>query len=224
MDIGIGYTTFKRDHLMKVCYDKILEHTFDTVEDEARGSITHTPKDGNNYHLYIAKDTVEDRKGVAARKNECLRALKHCDYIFLFDDDCHPSKDGWAKFFIDSGADHLLYLNETHGINTKLDNIEYFNECGGVFMFMSRKGADKVGAFCEDYDTWGFEHAGYSVRLLGERHKFPMLKGTSEYIYAMDYDKELGLNSTIKNNQKQSFIEKNLPIFVEDCKTTYLPL
>ena len=61
--------------------------------------------------LYVATDSDKDRQGVARRKNECLRALKDCDYVFLFDDDCFPIKDGWVNFFIQSGDAHLLYLH-----------------------------------------------------------------------------------------------------------------
>ena len=37
------------------------------------------------YHLHIHEDI--NYRGVAYSKNENLKALKDCDYIFLFDDD-----------------------------------------------------------------------------------------------------------------------------------------
>lgn len=226
LKIGVGFTTYKRKNVMQKAYAKFMEHTFDTVQEEKDGGImtTHVPKDGNDYKLHVAEDKPSDRKGVAARKNECLRALKDCDYVFLFDDDCYPNKDGWANFFIDSGFNHLLYLNATHELAGAVsESVDVYKECGGVFMFMTKGAIERVGAFNEDYDTWGFEHAGYSVRILGERNAFPMLKGTSDYIYSCDYS-EPDFKSSIKDDEKNAFISKNLPIFTEDCKTEYLPL
>jgi len=223
--IGVGFTTYKRKNIMQRAYDKFIEHTFDVVQEAKDGGImtAYTPKDGNEYFYYCAKDTVDDRKGVSARKNECLRALSHCDYVFLFDDDCYPNKDGWANFFIESGMNHLLYLNDSHEKTGDVDNVEIYKECGGVFMFMTKGAIERVGAFNEEYDTWGFEHAGYSVRILGERHAFPMLKGTSEYIYSLDYS-EPDFKSSIKDEEKNALISKNLTIFAKDIETEHIPL
>ena len=74
--IGIGYTTYKRDDLLQECLDNLRLNT--TLD----------------YKLHIARDTDEDRRGIALRKNECLHHLQDCDYIFLFDDDCYPIKKG----------------------------------------------------------------------------------------------------------------------------------
>ena len=234
--IGVGFTTYKRKNIMQKAYDKFISHTFNVVQEAKDGGMltSYTPKDGNEYFYYCAKDTVDDRKGVAARKNECLRALSNCDYVFLFDDDCYPNKDGWANFFIESGQEHLLYLNDTHQpyeVNMhynktddkEFDRVVMHKECGGVFMFMTKGAIERVGAFNEDYDTWGFEHAGYSVRILGDRNAFPMLKGTSDYIYSHDYS-DPDFKSSIKDEEKNALIQKNLPIFVEDIKTEHIPL
>jgi glycosyltransferase involved in cell wall biosynthesis len=80
MKIGIGVSTYKRPECLAKCLEQIKKHT-----------------DMNNVTLVIATDTDQDRKGIAYRKNECLRALQHCDHIFLFDDDCWPIKDGWVE-------------------------------------------------------------------------------------------------------------------------------
>ena len=67
--IGIGITTYNRPDMLNKCLEHIKKHTFN-----------------DNVTIYVADDSNE-RKGVAYRKNECLRALKDCDYVFLFDDD-----------------------------------------------------------------------------------------------------------------------------------------
>ena len=99
---GIGITTKDRPELLKALVDSIHKHT-----------------DMSNVLLHIEDDSIE-RLGVAKRKNNCLRALKDCDYVFLFDDDCHPIKDGWIEFFTNSKYNHLLYLNKSHRPSMKL--------------------------------------------------------------------------------------------------------
>ena len=65
-----------------------------------------------NYHLHIHEDV--NYKGVAFSKNQNLKTLADCDYIFLFDDDCYPIKEGWDEYFINTNEHHLLFLNDTH--------------------------------------------------------------------------------------------------------------
>jgi GT2 family glycosyltransferase len=59
MRIGCGITTFNRPECLKECLEHINKHTF-----------------MDNITLYVATDTDEDRRGVAYRKNECLKYLK----------------------------------------------------------------------------------------------------------------------------------------------------
>ena len=57
---------------------------------------------------------VHNAPSVAEGKNDCLRQLKDCDDIFLFDDDTYPITNGWAEWFIQhaktSGNNHFAYL------------------------------------------------------------------------------------------------------------------
>ncbi len=96
-----------------------------------------------HYHLHIHEDV--SYKGVAYSKNQNLKTLKDCDYIFLFDDDCYPIKEGWAEYFINSNEQHLLFLNHTHKVLARTGNVEHFNDCGGVFMFITSEVLNKVG-------------------------------------------------------------------------------
>lgn len=160
--------------------------------------------------IHIAEDTDEDRRGVAARSNECLRALKDMDYIFLFNDDCFPVKHGWAEFFInaseESSQHHFLYLKETptikrlckHGswnntfLKDKKTVIEDYHNCAGCFMFLTKEVVEKVGAFDERFGTYSFEHANYSKRInmagLTPMGLYLCPQGAADYIYAMDLD------------------------------------
>lgn len=205
--IGIGVTTYNRPECLKKCTDQIYKHT-----------------DKSNLVFYIARDTDADRKGVAFRKNECLRALKDCDYIFLFDDDCYPIKDGWIDFFVRKDR-HVLFMNEKiHGnpIIT-FSSISQYYDCGGVFMYIRKEDLNKVGAFNEKFTTWGFEHAEWSVRCQDGERVFFMIQGTEEYLYAADYS-DPNHKSSISNEEKKKYFDLNFPKFKEPIKDTYIPL
>ena len=106
----------------------------------------------NNYHLHIHEDV--HYRGVAYSKNQNLKTLKDNDYIFLFDDDCYPIKEGWADYFINSKQNHLLYLTKIHNKIIIKDDIEIYQDCGGVFMFLTKEVLNKVGAFDESISNF----------------------------------------------------------------------
>jgi hypothetical protein len=210
MRIGIGTTSYKRPQMLQ----KFLANLYENVT--------------YDYVLHIAQDTDLDRKGVAARKNECLRALKDCDHIFLFDDDCYPIKKGWEEFFIKSEQNHLLFLdNKLHNnwgtATTSSAVIDVYSDCGGVFMYMTKAAAERVGAFNEEFKLWGFEHAEYSIRILGEHGNYPMLRGTEEYLYSEDYSNPEHISS-ITNTEKTKLIRQNQPLFFEGVKKEHIKL
>lgn len=205
MKIGIGVTNYKRPDML----NKFLAELYDNTT--------------YDHHLVIATDTDDDRKGIAFRKNECLRALKDCDHIFLFDDDCYPIKKGWEDYFINSGYNHLLYLNASHNHFDTTGELELYKDCGGVFMYMTKGAVERVGAFNEEYKLYSFEHAEYSIRILGEHGIYPMLKDTGKYIYAEDYSNP-NHKSSITDLEKTKLIRQNFPLFIEGTKLEYLPL
>lgn len=203
MRIGIGVTTYNRPECLSQCLYHINKHT-----------------DRSNVTLHIATDTDQDRKGVAARKNECLRALKECDYIFLFDDDCWPIKEGWIDFF--KGAHYLFLDKEIH--QHIWENC--YRECGGVFMSLTKSMIDKVGAFNEMFDRWGFEHAEYTQRIHKAGftpHAYLCRENSGDYLYAADYSDPKHISS-ISNEEKQKYFDLNFPKFKEPIKNIYIPL
>jgi hypothetical protein len=203
--IGIGCTTYLRPECLSKWKSQIAKHT-----------------NMDNVLIYIADDSLE-RKGVAYRKNECLRALKDCDYVFLFDDDCYPQKYGWVNFFIDSQKEHLLFLTDRlHNYDSFIDDCYWYRDCGGVFMFMTKEAIQKVGAFNEVFETWGFEHCEYSIRIIGMA-AYPMLKGTENYLYSEDYYNP-NHKSSITNEEKQLLFYKNFPKFAKGIEQIYIPL
>lgn len=206
MKIGIGITTYNRPEMLQKCLDSIRKHTF---------------MDGVT--IYVADDSIE-RKGVAYRKNECLRALKNNDYIFLLDDDVEIINDGWIEFFVNSGHEHLLYLDKRlHNYCGKYNGMDIFRDCGGVFMFMTKKAIEKVGAFDEKFELWGMEHCDWSMRWNDKIREFYMLDGTENYIYSEDYSNP-NHKSSITNEEKNLLLKKNFPKFAKGINKIYIPL
>lgn len=208
MKIGIGVTTYNRPEHLKLWQTKVKLSPL-------------------SYVYYVADDS-KDRKGIAYRKNECLRALKDCDYIFLFDDDCFPIKAGWADFFIEaskvSSQQHFMYLKETPTIkkiatdggtffNTGTGQmssplIETYNNCSGTMMFLTKEVIEKVGGYGHYPNLYGMEHCGYTERIhkagLTPLGKYTCPSGAGEYIYSLDLDNSLPINRTIKHEPSLS--------------------
>lgn len=181
--------------------------------------------------LYIADDS-EDRKGVAYRTNECLNHFKDCDHIFVFNDDCFPIKKGWEKIYTDSGVNHLLSFRETGDIQKMktVDNMDYFTNCGGCLMYLTKEVIEKVGYLNKDYGFYGYEHAGYSVRihkagLIPHPYMVPSIAG--EYLYALDYDNYIDFDidhkPSLNIKEVDSLLKKNKEVFKKDIQTIYQP-
>ena len=256
--VGLGITTYNRPEYLKECIYNILKYsstkTLVYFDDK---TIIYNNWDreqiGDSFKkvikIYTATDTDEDRRGIAYRKNECLRALKDCDYVFLLDDDCFPIKEGWIDFFINSGEEHLLYLDKrfhnhkecliimkpdeikksevysfTAEGSTDFKGIDIYRDCGGVFMFMTKSAIDRVGAFNEKFETYGFEHAEYSNRILGKSNNYPCLCGTDKYIFAHDYSTP-NHKSSITDEEKNKHVKNNWDkYFKEPIKYIHLQL
>lgn len=223
--IGVGVTTTpNRKHLLDEWLINFRKHTKEP------------------YHLHVHEDI--NYRGVAYSKNENLKALKDCDYIFLFDDDCYPINDDWYKFFIGLNENHLLYMEtKIHGtatmgikmimnlvdestmnsyencLNGKTILMQHFENCGGVFMMLTKEVVDKVGAF-GNYGQYGFEHAGYSQRVFKAgltTHPYICANSTNKYIKALDYEGKI--QSSVSDEVKQREIDKNRIKFIEEVNS-----
>jgi hypothetical protein len=171
-----------------------------------------------NYHLHIHEDV--HYRGVAYSKNQNLKTLQDCDYIFLFDDDCYVTKEGWADYFINSKQHHLLFLNKSHNKLASHGEVEYFTDCGGVFMFLTKDVLNKVGYMNPEYGQYGFEHAGYSNRIYKAGFTYApyqQLSRTKEYLFAMDYNIEH--KSSIPDYKKSKLIEENKKVFIKELQS-----
>jgi glycosyltransferase involved in cell wall biosynthesis len=217
--IGIGITTYNRPDLALLCIANIKKHTTEP------------------YELHIAVDTEFDRQGVAKRKNECFRALKDCDYIILFDDDCYPIKKGWEQSLITqsqkTNTHHFCFNKEPFYQKKGMSfingvELESFGASGGVMLFYTKQVLKKVGAFYEGYDTYGFEHIGHSIRIFRSglsADLFCCPSDLKEYIYSHDYEVEnfFRENSSIDLKTKNALTLKNKEICNNEDNKIFIP-
>jgi hypothetical protein len=173
--IGIAITTTpKRKHLLDLCISQIAKHT------------------PERHQLFIHNDT--EGKGVAYSKNECLRALQNCDDIFLFDDDCFPTQNGWHQLYTEREQNHLMYLSNWLIIKERAEvkGVRVFNNCAGVMMYLTKHAVAIVGAFNEKFGLYGYEHADYSIRVhkagLTPLGAFLSPVGANKYLHSLDYN------------------------------------
>lgn len=218
--IGIGVTSYKRDDILKKCLESIETYT------------------KSLYCLYVARDTDADRQGVAKRKNECLKALKDCDYIFLFDDDCYPVKEEWEKAIIDksqkTNSQHFCFnkepFYEMKGVQfINGVELETYGASGGVMLFYTKQVLNKVGAFYEGYNTYGFEHIGHSMRIFRSGMSADLFccpTDMKDYLYSHDYDDKdfFRTKSTIDLQTKNELTLENKEICYTQDIEIYIPL
>lgn len=217
--IGIGVTTYNRPQLATLCLANINKFTTE------------------HFKIHVAKDTDEDRQGVAKRKNECFKELMDCDYIVLFDDDCYPIKEGWERLLIESSkktnTHHFCFNKEPfyqikgYQYNNGVE-LQTFDNCGGVMLFYSNKVLKEVGAFYEGYDTYGFEHIGHSIRIFRSGLSADLFCCPSEltnYIYSHDYEEKdfFEKQSSINLQTKNELSLKNKDICYKEDNKIYVP-
>jgi glycosyltransferase involved in cell wall biosynthesis len=222
--IGIGITTKDRPDLLDLTLTNILSHLpyvceivvsdDSVIEENKNKSIESCARFG------VKRVDNSHNRGIARNKNSCLRELKDCDHIFLFDDDCYPIKDNWAEYVIDchkeSGVHHFNLLDKSHHqlISEKTYSnftIEEYRLVGGVFMFLTKDVIEKVGAFNKDYDIYGYEHASYTYRVFksGLHNGLGInltIADLQDYIFSIDY----ACHSTSRHHQKFLDLESSL--------------
>lgn len=211
--IGIGITTRNRTECLKLCLDQFLKYTTDeriVLFDDA--SFEDSYNIAKNFKLNITHVYSPLQLGVAKAKNECLKRLKDCDYIFLFDDDCFPILEGWIDHFINcsinTGQQMLIYnFNNWHyPIKPTLTDKElhYFSTGTGAMIFLTKKVIDIAGGMSKDYGLWGHEHNGYAHRIhnlgLTPKGTFTSPVGCDKFIYSLDIQ---GVPSWLKGRIKK---------------------
>jgi hypothetical protein len=242
--IGIGITTHNRSILLEEVIKNIVKNTShinkiivviddnSNYENKSKNKII-SKKYGINYSYN------EVNLGISKSKNKCIESLEDCDYIFLFDDDCYPIVDNWWLPFIEASKEFNFghfsltfdknYQGRPNGNNLikeiKRNNIiieEYSNPCG-ILLFMTNECINKIGGFDNNYDIYGKEHVGYSIRCKNigmTEYNFLSVKDTLKYFYSYDYESKI--SSSIKyERKKQSRAINDLVFEVEKKSFNY---
>ena len=213
MKIGVAVLTYKRPKHLELWLSQYSKYKSD------------------NMSLYVVDDSFE-RKGVAARTNECINKFKDFDYIFIFNDDVFTIKKGWDDCYINTGWNHLLYFKETAAIEKVKSNggVDMFTNCGGCLMFITKEVIEKVGYLNSAYSYYGYEHAGYSMRVYKSGlipHPYAVPTNASDYIYSLDFQNDIDFgikhHSSVDINEVENFLVKNKNVFLQDIKTIYHP-
>lgn len=175
------------------------------------------------FHVHV--DT--DKKGVSHARNTCLKHLydQSCDYMFVFDDDCYPIKEGWEKYFVDQHLESgLNFFVLPEAFKDKIIGLtdEIARWSGGLcqFAFYTRKLVEEVGYYNNAYDRYGYEDAGYMHRvwhsgLNGRASGHPSPVRVLAYIHSEDvYGENPAAN--ILQEDKLEYIRKNYPLYQEE--------
>lgn len=237
--IGIGISTFARPEVFKRCIQYIKKYStcIDTIiicEDYYGQKYADDIISKSDIKIDTHILSANQRMGVAESKNLCLSKLKKCDFIVLFDDDCFPKQIGWEKLLIDkhliSGCHHFQLIDPdflkkfkvNNYFETKQHGITSHSIGNGCMLFITKKVIETVGGFNPNYDTWGYEHIGYSCRIFnaglnGDYGEFLCFEEMKEYFISLDF---IGIvSSTISDEEKRKFDDINLPIVNEECET-----
>ena len=166
---------------------------------------------------------------IANDKNWLIHQLYEagCSDIFVFEDDCLPIKAGWEKFFIDgaerTGVKHFVVCNEAyHQKIGYMDDVSLWENGTGCMMYLHRSVIDIVGYINPAYGKYGYEHAGYSLRIYKAGFTpwwYSTLNGWEEYVHAWDLDKDreyLPKRNVMTQEEKDASIAANWPIFIEE--------
>jgi glycosyltransferase involved in cell wall biosynthesis len=218
--VGIGITTRNRVDLLEKACSSIKQFTECKdvkliVVDDSDSDTQHLSEAVSNKHGFNYYHGGV-RKGIAGAKNVCLRNLKDCDFVFLFDDDCFPIQFGWDTYVINAhlktGIHHFNLLDEKiHGIRQKhaFDDIiiTHHNILGGVMMFLTKQIVESVGAFNHNYGIYGYEHASYTYRafrtgLCGRFGLYLSIEGLQDYLLSLDC-------AAHKTNQHHQYYKDN---------------
>lgn len=169
--------------------------------------------------IFIHYDDFDNRIGIPASKNACIREFMSGDYthLFLFDDDTYPIKSGWEEEYINSGLEHACYT--FYPVRKRHGNYNEFRLANGCMMMVTRECIETVGGFDTDFGMGKYEHKEFSERVHARGLtpcKFLDIHNSSEYIYCLDQDKHHKRSMT--EVEMNMLLNKNYPIYLQKLK------
>lgn len=182
-------------------------------------------------HLHV--ETDYERTGVSRTRNRALKTLfeeRDNDVVFLFDDDCYPTRQGWDEHYINFcqtyGVGFSGIYNPFDVIPRQKNQMILVPGLLGCFVMITRETFEKIGYYNTKYDRYGFEDAAYANRALrakatGDANGFLVPPVGFAYIHSMDVFHE-NPTPNMSYEEKQDCIERNRPIFAEEVNSPEL--
>lgn len=175
--------------------------------------------------------TDKERLGPSHARNKVLEHFEGYDHIFIFDDDCFPTKLGWEDYFITQASEHNIHymaIPEVFGgqFVSSDKEMQYWFSALGCFVYQDKIAMDVIGGYNTAYNRYGYEDAGRSRRALqagltGHNNAwgFPV-RGLS-YIYSEDVFGENPVPN-IETPEKLKYIESNHKVYAEEISSGVL--
>jgi glycosyltransferase involved in cell wall biosynthesis len=249
--IGIGITTRNRPEVLSLTLDRFARNTkkedvkFVIVDDNSRATTAEMCKQAmqgfNLMHIYF-----KTHGGVANAKNSCLRELRDCSHVFLFDDDIFPIHENWITYYLAvhkvTGNNLLIHSKpmalQMARVMNETEFIYELNTGTGCLMSLTPEVINKVGAFNRNYSYYGNEHLGYCFRVvhakLNRNGAFVTPKNTSKYLHSLDVDGWQPYNKILRKFEsadafamRNLWVHQSIPTYNEEktnTKNYYIPL
>jgi glycosyltransferase involved in cell wall biosynthesis len=217
---GVGITTYNRPEVLKFTMRQFMKTV--AIDDHFPFIIVDDHSDEPCPFNGCIRN--EQRMGIAKSKNKCLSLLNHCDYIFLFDDDCFPIKPNWWKPFIEGGEHHYALSCEPHFNKIGSDEKHtWWDDAMGCFIMVDQAVLKTVGGFDSAYGLYGYEHCEYTQRIHEAgltTQKYIQPKEALENIWSMDgryghplYPEWNGA-SALNEDEKRESVKTNASIYL----------
>ena len=176
-----------------------------------------------SHETFIYTDT--ERLGPGHARNQVLKHFDGYDHVFIFDDDCYPTRLGWEDYFIQEAQRHGVHymaLPDIFGGEylTSVDEMTFWFSALGCFLYQDKLAMQEIGGYNTEYNRYGYEDAARSHRaikagLTGSDRGwgFP-IRGLS-YIHSEDV---FGENPApnIQTAEKLAYIASNQPIYQKE--------
>jgi hypothetical protein len=227
----IGITTHNRPEYLELCLHKIFEnatlsntmvYVFDdgSENDEINRKITHK--------YFFTYEYSPKNIGISKAKNRCLDIAKciKAENILLLDDDAFPTKINFIQFLTqisyNTGENHLQFVDDKYFVKKIDENISQYNNFSGWILYLNNKVLNSGIRFNEKYDTYGFEHAEFSLEIFKQGfNKIAasiMPNRMKEYFHCVDFSGDyedyfktnnIILRSSISDQEKNKYIKIN---------------
>lgn len=123
--------------------------------------------------------TDTEHKGASHARNELMKHFydSGCDYWFIFDDDCYPTRQGWEKYFTDIAEKEdwdffgMPEFFKDDILSPASCEVSIFNRGLTQFAMYSRKLVETAGYFRKFTHRYGFEDTEYIHRVLKLQEK-----------------------------------------------------